>query len=105
MFLSRAVKYLSYRVGGTERPQKTKKSRQSGQSVMVLSVLCEKRIIGTYFYENENLRGKSYNGMLGLFFFFELIDYPSDMIFKEDVAPPQYANLVRRYFDLKVPNC
>ena len=42
--------------------------------------------------------------MLPYFLFPKLRDYPEDMLFQQDGAPPHYAVVTREYLDMKLPN-
>jgi len=102
--LSGGVNKQNCRIWGTERPSTVYESPQSSASIMVWCALSKKEIIGPYFFENESVTGETYKRMLRYFFFPKLRDYPENVIFQQDGAPPHFALPVRQYLDTKVPN-
>ena len=93
--LSGRVNKQNCRIWGTERPQEVYEVPQGARSVMVWCAISEKGVIGPYFFENESVTGDSYKKMLRYFLFPRLRDYPQDLIFQQDGAPPHYAHIVR----------
>ena len=102
--LEGGVNKQNCRIWGSERPDTVYQSPQSAQSIMVWCALSKKEIIGPYFFENETVNQYSYKRMLRYFFFPKVRDYPDDIMFQQDGAPPHFANSVRQYLDTKLPN-
>lgn len=102
--LSGQVNKQNCRIWGSERPQQVYEAPNNAPSVMVWCALSKNEIIGPYFFENENVTGQSYKRMLRYYVFPRLRNYPEDMIFQQDGAPPHYAVIVRQYLDQKLPN-
>lgn len=101
--LSGQVNKQNCRIWGTERPNEVYETRTNSPSVMVWCAMSKNGIIGPYFFENENVTGTTYKRMLRYFLFPKLRDYPEDMIFQQDGAPPHFAIEVRQYLDRKLP--
>ena len=102
--LGGAVNKQNCRIWGSERPDTVYESPQSTQSIMVWCALSKNEVIGPYFFENGNVTGDSYKRMLRYYLFPKLRNYPENMIFQQDGAPPHFALPVRAYLDVKVPN-
>ena len=92
------------RIWGTERPQEVYEVPQGADSIMVWCAISSRGIIRPYFFENVSVTGESYKKMLRYFFFPKLRDYPQDVIFQQDGAPPHFAIPVRQYLNQKLGN-
>ena len=62
---------------------------------MVWCAISKRGIIGPYFFDDGSITGERYKRMLGYFFIPKLADYPGDIKFQQDGAPPHYAVSVR----------
>ncbi len=102
--LSGTVNKQNCRIWGTERPNQVYETLHNSPSVMVWCAMSKSGVIGPYFFENENVTGSTYKRMLRYFLFPKLQNYPENMIFQQDGAPPHYSLEVREYLDRKLPN-
>lgn len=102
--LKGAVNKHNCRIWGSQRPETVYESPQSSPTLMVWCAISENEVIGPYFFDDGSVTGDRYKRMLRYYLFPKLSNYPSDMIFQQDGAPPHYAIPVRQYLDHKLPN-
>jgi transposase len=70
--------------------------------VMVWCAISSRGIIGPYFFDGT-VTGVSYLHMLREFLLPILMDYPDDIMFQQDGAPPHYALIVREFLNDNFP--
>ena len=102
--ISGSVNKQNVRIWGTERPTENNPVIMHSPSLMVWCAMSKERIIGPYFFENENVSGESYRNMLIHYAFPRLNNLRDDYIFQQDGAPAHYSNRVKAYLNNKRPN-
>jgi len=98
------VNKQNVRIWGTERPEEINPIVLNSPGVMTWCAISKGRIIGPYFFENENVTGETYRSMLIRYAFPRFRELREDFVFQQDGAPPHYSNRVRAYLDRKVPD-
>ena len=98
------VKKQNFRISGERRPTQVNQAILNSPSVIFWCAISKKRVIGPFFFENENVTGESYRKMLVYYAFPRFERNFSDYIFMQDGASPQYATGVRAYLNRKKPN-
>ena len=101
--LNGSVNKQNVRIWGTERPTDGNQSFMNSPSVMVWCAIGKEKVIGPYFFENENVNGENYRNMLINYAFPRFASLRRDYIFHQDGAPPHYSNRVRNYLNRKRP--
>ena len=76
------------RVWGAERPNQVHEVPQHSPSVMVWCAVTKYEMIGSYFFENENVTQHSYKRMLRYYAFSRLRRYPQNTLFQQDCGLP-----------------
>ena len=87
------------RIWGTERPNEGNQSFIHSPSVMVCCAIGKEKVLGPYFFENENVNGENYRNMLINFSFLRFAYLRKDSIFELGGALPHYFSRVRNYLN------
>ena len=103
VFLIRSLNKQNCRIWGLELPNEVYEILLNSPSIIVWCALSEIEIVGPYFFENQNVKGSTYERMLRYFLFPKLRGYPGGIIFQQDGVPSHYSLEVRQYLDRKLP--
>lgn len=98
------VNKQNVRIWGEQRPTQVHQATLNSPSVMVWCAISKQRVIGPFFFENENVTGESYRNMLINYAFPRFERNLSDYIFMQDGASPHFSTRVRAYLNWKKPN-
>ena len=98
------VNKQNVRISAKEKPNQVNQAPLNSPGVMVWCAIANTKIIGPFFFENENVTGASYRNMLIQYAFPRFSSLREDYIFMQDGASPHYAIPVRNYLNRKRPN-
>ena len=72
-------------------------------SVTVRCAIGIEKVVGLYFFEDQNANGENYRNMLINYAFPRIASLRKEYIFHQGVAPPHHSNRVRSYLNRKRP--
>ena len=101
--LNGSVNKQSVRILGTERPAEGNQPFMHSHSFMVWCSIGKEKVIGQYFFENENVNRENYRNMLINYGFLRFASLRRDYTFHQDGAPSHYYNQFRKYCNRKRP--
>ena len=73
-------------------------------SGVVWCAIGKEKVIGPYFFENENVTGENYRNVLINYAFPRFESQRKDYIFHQDGARPYCSNIVRNYLNCERPS-
>ncbi len=73
--------------------------RYEYSSLVLWCAISEERIIGLYFFENENVTRENYRTMLIKYAFPQFNYLPEDYILQQDGAPPHFSTGLKPYLN------
>ncbi len=92
------------RIWGSEHPNEVYETLQNSPSITLWCALSRNEMIRPYFFENENVTGRTYKRMLRYFLLPMLEGYSEDLIFQQYGTLPHYSIEVRDYLNRKQAN-
>jgi transposase len=102
--LSGKVNKQNVRIWGTENPHCYQEHTRDSEKINVWCGLFHDRVIGPFFFQENNINGNIYIDMLENFAFPQLEELQPNVIFQQDGAPPHWKRFVRDCLDQKFPN-
>ena len=98
------VNKQNVRIWAQERPSQVNEAPLHSPGVMVWCGISKTKIIGPFFFNDENVTGSSYKNMLSTYAFPRFQRLDDDYIFMQDGASPHFSLTVRNYLNRKRPN-
>ena len=99
--LCSSVNKKNLQTWGTKRPTKGNQLFLNSPSVMVWCAIAKEKVIGPYFFEDENVNGENYRNMLIHYASTRFASLKGENILHQDGALPHYSNRVRTYLNNK----
>lgn len=85
---------------GSERLNEAHQVSDSGLAVIVWCILLKKELIEPCFFENKNVTEVTDKSLRQYYVFPKILNYPEDIIFQQNGAPPHFFVLLHQYLDL-----
>ncbi len=92
------------RIWGSERPNEVAWDIRKLMSIMICCAVSKNEIVGLYFFENENITGRTCKRMVRYFLLPKLECYSEELIRQQDCAPPHYSIESWNYLDQELFN-
>ena len=79
-------------IRGTDCTTEGNQSFLSGLSAMVWCAIAKGKVVGPYFFEDENVNAENYRNMLIQYAYWRFASLGGGYIFHHDGAPPHYSS-------------
>ena len=97
--LNGSVNTQNVRIWGTKRPVEERQTLSHSPSIIVRCEISKGKVIGPYFFQDQNVNGENYRNMLIQYAFPRLASIRADYNFHQDGAPAHYSSRVKAYLD------